>query len=229
MVVGNGLLASVFSDYQNVNDTIIFASGVSNSIENRKEAFQRELQLLKDTVLNNPRKRIVYFSTFSIVDPTVNERPYVKHKVEIENFIKQNCNSFIIFRVSNVVGSRGNKNTILNYFVDAILNEKNITVWKNAERNIIDVDDLFDVVNKILIANIINNTTVNLGTSESMNVTHIIHVMENHFSKKALATYVNKGNSLKINIEKIKPILDKIEFKKGTGETYLYQLLEKYY
>ncbi|WP_136480568.1 NAD-dependent epimerase/dehydratase family protein [Cognatitamlana onchidii] len=229
MVVGNGLLASVFVEYQNVNDTVIFASGVSNSIETRREAFQRELLLLEDTVFSNPEKQIIYFSTCSIADPTVNERPYVKHKVQIEKFIEENCNSYIIFRVSNVVGSRGNKNTLLNFFVDAILNEKSLTVWKNAERNIIDVDDLYDVVDKILTSKNINNTIVNLGTSESINVVDIICAIENYFSKKALATYINKGNKLKINIEEIKPILDNIELRKGTGEAYLYQLLEKYY
>ena len=45
MVIGNGLVASAFSKYKNDDDVIIFASGVSNSSTNKKEEFEREINL----------------------------------------------------------------------------------------------------------------------------------------------------------------------------------------
>lgn len=47
MIVGNGLIAKEFLEYSNSKNILIFASGVSNSKEERVDEFLREENLLR--------------------------------------------------------------------------------------------------------------------------------------------------------------------------------------
>ena len=67
MIVGNGLIASLFYDVDR-EDVIFFASGVSNSLETELSEFQREEDLIRETFTQNPDKLFAYFSTCSIYD-----------------------------------------------------------------------------------------------------------------------------------------------------------------
>ena len=60
MIVGNGLIASLFYDVDR-EDVIFFASGVSNSLETELSEFQREEDLIRETFTQNPDKLFVYF------------------------------------------------------------------------------------------------------------------------------------------------------------------------
>jgi hypothetical protein len=66
MVVGNGMLARKFANYINDDSVVIFASGVSNSLEIARSEFIREQLLLEKTILENVEKKIIYFSTCSM-------------------------------------------------------------------------------------------------------------------------------------------------------------------
>ena len=50
MIIGSGLLASEFSDLEENNSIVIFASGVSNSLETNNAKFNREEQLITNTI-----------------------------------------------------------------------------------------------------------------------------------------------------------------------------------
>jgi hypothetical protein len=52
MIIGRGLLASLFVE-DDRDDTVFFASGVSNSLENRPEEFMREENLVTKTLSEN--------------------------------------------------------------------------------------------------------------------------------------------------------------------------------
>lgn len=67
MIVGDGLIASLFTSHDKEN-VIFFASGVSNSLETKEEEFLREENLIRNTIKNNPNKIFLYFSTCSIYD-----------------------------------------------------------------------------------------------------------------------------------------------------------------
>ncbi|WP_333850847.1 hypothetical protein [Epilithonimonas sp.] len=67
MIIGRGLIASLFRDMDQEN-IIFFASGVSNSLETSPEEFLREENLIRKTFTENPDKLFIYFSTCSIYD-----------------------------------------------------------------------------------------------------------------------------------------------------------------
>lgn len=228
MVIGNGLMAKTFSDYNNRNDIIVFASGVSNSTETRSSEFKREYNLVIDVLKRYPEFKFVYFSTCSIEDKSVEERPYVRHKLKLEDYIASHSNDYLIFRISNVVGARGNVNTLMNYLVDCVKNSTEISLWKYAERNLIDVDDVKFIVDDI-IASKLENSVINIASRNSLSVVNIVEEIESFLGVDAKVDLINKGNSLNIDTSLISLSLDKIEDIKGVGLQYISNLLKKYY
>ncbi len=228
MVVGTGLLATIFEAYKTSNKVLIFASGVSNSKETDLLAFEREFKLLKETIAKYPTLKIVYFSTVSIADSSVNDSLYVQHKIALENYIKKTATMYLILRVSNVVGFKGNPNTIMNFLVSAVKHNTPVVIWANAERNIIDVEDVYDIVVSLLNRHV-TNTTINVAVRESVSVKLILNAIENYYDKTAEVKYINKGEALPIATFEITSELKDIELKYGIGKEYIYRLLEKYY
>jgi nucleoside-diphosphate-sugar epimerase len=228
MVVGTGLLAKTFEAYNASKDILVFASGVSNSKETDPKAFKREFDLLKATNKAYPNAKLVYFSTVSITDASVNTSAYVQHKIMLENYITKHVNSFLILRTSNVVGAIGNPNTIMNFLVKAINEERPISIWSKAERNMIDVDDVFYIVDNLLMQKT-NRVTINVATRNSVSVQSIVEEIEVFLGKKAIINSIEKGNSLPIDTSSISNLLFDIEAKSGNEKMYLKQLLIKYY
>ena len=114
MVIGNGMIAKAFYNYQTDDRFIVFASGVSNSATTNKHDYDREKILLERTLADNKEKLLVYISTCSIYDSSLQQSPYVLHKLDVERQIATSGNKYLIFRVSNPVGFTSNKHTFLN-------------------------------------------------------------------------------------------------------------------
>lgn len=227
MVIGNGMIANRFMSYKSDRDKIIFASGVSNSKDTVEQNFLREFELLDKTIKANPEKALVYFSTCSIEDEDLQNAPYILHKKAIENFIKKNTSSFYLFRISNVAGISNNIYTLLNYFIFNILQNNTLTVWKNAYRNIIGIDDMFLIAHHILQSKEYSNRIINIANPENYSVPYIIHKIEDHLQKEAIYHEIERGENYKIDISIIEPLIQKLNIP--FNDDYLSSLLKKYY
>ena len=56
----------------------------------------------------------------------------------------------MIFRLPQIIGKNGNKNNIINFFKNKLINQELIEVQKNSKRSIIDIEDVVQVVNKFI-------------------------------------------------------------------------------
>jgi nucleoside-diphosphate-sugar epimerase len=227
MVIGNGMIAKRFETYKDNNQFVIFASGVSNSKSTNDDDYNRETELLQTTITNNKEKTFIYFSTCNIYDPSENKSMYVLHKKKIEKYIINNQSSYYIFRVSNAVGKSKNRNTILNFFVYHILNKINFDLWYNATRNLIDMDDIYQIVHFIILGNLFTNQVINIANPSNYKVKDIVAAIENFWKIKANYSKIKKGCSFEIDISLIEPIIQKIPIH--FGEDYLCRLLQKNY
>ena len=227
MVIGNGMIANRFMSYKDNDDIIIFASGVSNSKDTIEENFIREFQLLHKTVSDYTDKTLVYFSTCSLEDNDLALAPYVIHKKTVEEFIKNNVARFYLFRISNLAGTSNNPYTLLNYFIFNILKNLPLTVWKNAYRNIIGIDDMFSIANHLLQKKENINTTINIANPVNYSVPYIVKTIEHHLNKRATANELDRGNDYKIDVSLIEPLFNKLNIQ--FNENYLAALLKKYY
>ncbi|MBP8060858.1 MAG: NAD-dependent epimerase/dehydratase family protein, partial [Cloacibacterium sp.] len=149
MIVGKGLIASLFTDVDQ-EDIVFFASGVSNSLETEKSAFLREENLLRKHLTENPEKIFIYFSTCSIYDSSKNGSLYVNHKLKMERLVEDLATKYLILRVSNAVGKGGNPNLLMNYLVNSVKEEKIINVHTLATRNLIDADDIKNITLELI-------------------------------------------------------------------------------
>jgi len=111
VIVGNGDIASVLNDR---TGALIFASGVSNSNCTDELEFQREIGLLRFNAIASLSfgiKCCFYFSTLSI---NFKVSRYTKHKLEMEDLVKQYFPSYNIIRIGNISWGN-NPNTFINY------------------------------------------------------------------------------------------------------------------
>jgi len=225
MIIGNGLIANALKSIDTEN-ILFFASGVSNSLENRPSEFDREHELLKNTIGNHPDKAFVYFSTCSIYDSSKNNSQYVLHKLKMEQIIADQCDQYFILRVSNAVGHGGNPNLLVNYLVREISNKNKITVHTRATRNLIDVKDVVAITQDIL-SNFDANQIINLAYIQNYSIIEITETISDILQTEPLLQLQNEGSGYEIEISKIESY-----FKRNNltdKEEYLKNLISKYY
>lgn len=221
MIIGNGILAAAVRSYDR-KDVIFFASGVSNSLEKNPAEFEREISLLAKITEEFPNKKLIYFSTCSIYDPSKKESPYVNHKLNAEKFIKEHCKSFIIFRVGNAVGRGGNPNTLINFLKNSVLSGNRFTVHNNARRILIGTDDIALFTEQYI--DEFNNEIINLTYPYQYSLQEILSQLEDHLGKKAV--YENTDEGSYYNIE-FNPHTESF-FAGISSEDYLKKLFSAY-
>lgn len=225
MIIGNGLIASLFKD-TNREDVIFFASGVSNSLETRPEEFLREENLIKKTIQENPWKIFIYFSTCSIYDSSKTGSDYVLHKLKMEQLIKESVEQYLILRVSNAVGKGGNPNLLMNYLIRSINNGETINVHTKATRNLIDAEDVQNITHQLLNENQLNKI-INVAYLQNYSIIEILEIIERFYDKKLDLNLVKSGSGYDINIPDVEDYFK--SHKLTNKEAYLCRILEKYY
>ncbi len=225
MIIGKGLIASLFADCDREN-TIFFASGVSNSLEIRPEEFSREENLIQETISANPDKIFIYFSTCSIYDSSKTGSNYVLHKLKMEQKIKDLCEKFLILRVSNAVGKGGNPNLLVNYIINAVKNDETINVHTKATRNLIDAEDIRNITLELADKKSLNKI-INLAYIKNYSIIEILEIIERFFNKKVNINLIKSGSGYDITIPDIENYFTKNHL--DNKEIYLQKILKKYY
>ena len=225
MIIGNGLIASLFTDCDQEN-IIFFASGVSNSLETSQKEFLREENLIRKTIVENPDKIFIYFSTCSVYDSSKTESQYVLHKLKMEQIIIQLCPQYLILRLSNAVGNGGNSNLLMNYLVRSVKNNEIINVHTKATRNLIDVEDIKNITNQ-LINKLYFNKIINIAYPENYTIIEILEIMEKFYQTKLYLNLVKSGSGYGIDTYDVESYF--IQHALTNKETYLHKILEKYY
>lgn len=167
-IVGNGDLASALKNkWCDITPSFVFfASGVSDSLCTDEYEFDRERSLL----LSQPKnKHIVYFSTLSI---EYKDSAYTRHKVKMENLIKENFSKYTIIRIGNITWG-SNPKTLLNFIRNKIKNNEHFEV-QNVSRNVIEKKDLLRVINNITFG---ENSLIHLE-GKNMKVSEIVDMIK---------------------------------------------------
>jgi len=227
MIIGNGLIAQTFMDYKYRDDVVIFASGVSDSVNSGEKDFNREEKLLKMILNEYPQNLFIYFSSCDIVNPIMNNKPYYKHKMRMENLIITMTKNYYIFRLPQVVGHRGNNNNLINFFINKIKHKERLLIYPNVWKSIIGIADVFRMSQYIIDSKCYPSSIINITNPNNLSIKQIIQKIECYLNKKALVDEDNKVEvnpvyDCKISIE-LAQILD-INF----GDEYLDKILCQY-
>lgn len=225
MILGRGLIATAFKEYEKDNNVIIFASGVSNSKEVNNLLFLKEEELLKKTILDNKNKVIVYFSSCDINNYKMNIK-YYQHKHNMEQLIEKYCEKYYIFRLPQVVGKTNNLNTFFNFLLSKIYLEEEFLVYENASRNIIDIDTVVNLVTYIIKNKIFLNSITNIAYPLSFKVQDIVENMVQYLNKRGNFTKMEHINVCDIDVSSIIDIYKILKIE--IDDNYPKKLIEKY-
>ena len=227
MVVGNGLIANAFSEFRESDRYLLFCSGVSNSTSRNPADYARESELLERSVVAHPEKQLVYFSTCSIGDPSMQESMYVAHKRRLEEWIATHCDAWSVFRLSNVVGRTPNAFTVLNFLVNAVRSGAHFRLWTGSTRNLIDIDDVAAIVTAALAQDLAQDRVLNVANPVSYPVPRIVAAIEAFLGRSGNFEPVPIGADFEIDTQPIATITAQLGLE--FGDRYLEQLLHKYY
>lgn len=226
MVIGSGMLATAFMyDKINSDNVIIFASGVSNSLETDKLAFNREVDLLLNHASTSAR--LVYFSTVSIFDPSLSDSPYVLHKLYIEEMISAHFKNYLIIRLPIVVGKSTNPNTLTNFLYNCIRSGKSFNLYTNAQRYLIDLDDVVFLTSQLL-QKVHENCKINLVLDNKTSIQSIVYLLAEIIGRQPYFNEVPRGSDYDIDNTFVKDLLGEDYFQ-IQGSEYIEKLLKKYY
>lgn len=228
MIIGSGLLAHAFSRIFSLHDDVcIYAAGVSNSNCTDVREFTRERQRLENALLQmTDVGTFVYFGTCSVGDPEAQNSPYVEHKLAMEQLARKHP-GHLILRLPQVAGRTSNPHTLLNYLYARISRSESFNVWINASRNIIDVDDVAVIAQKLIWDNSARNATINIANAITYPMLEIVRTMETVVGKRAIYNRVERGSKYDIDISAISSVIGKAGIK--FGDDYLISTIEKYF
>ena len=210
-IIGSGFIASGFKKHLNFikkNNIIIYAAGISNSLEVRRKKLNIEISRLKKFIQDN-KKKLVYISTYSVNDNSRKNKLYVKNKIKIEKIIKSNINDYIIIRLPEIIGKSKNPNTLTNFFYNNLIKNKPFKVFKNSRRNLLDIDDAIKNCLKIIKINKKKNKIINLLNRRFYTPLQIVSSFEKILKKKVFMNLMTQslGNG---NLKVISFFLQKI-------------------
>lgn len=232
MVIGNGMIAKAFAHYQNIDNILIFASGVSNSKIKDKNEYFRELNILSRAIEENQNKKLIYFSSCAMFDPDEWNSDYVRHKRTMEVWVNTKCSQSIIFRLPNVVGKSDNQNTIVNFLYTNLKEQKIFDLWVNAYRNVMDIDDVVKTCDYIIQKSKLAVEVINIANPVNYPVADMMIWMEQFFGKKMIYFPIIQGSDFEISIPQfVKEAFKnkKIDFHLDDPEVYFKKILSKYY
>lgn len=225
MIVGNGLIANSFKKSKiSFEEYIIFASGVSNSQEQRESEFEREKELILS--YKKSTKKFIYFSSIHILDPSQKDLKYVKHKLEMEKLIKNNFTNYNIYRLPIVMGRGGNKDSLFNFLYNSIKNQKQMEIYNKSYRYVIGVDDIVEFVFKTIG---VNNKIINLVFNRAFNIMEIIQCFENNLNTLAKYNSIDKGAFFEVENNVISQFFSEDILAYYGATDYLNSIIKKYY
>ena len=228
MIIGRGLVANAVKGI-NSNELIFYANGISNSVLDEFDKNNFEIKELEAIANYHPDPLLVYLSTSQVNSPINQSRPYVKHKLFVEEFISNHFAHYVIVRTSNLVGyNPWNCHTLFNYLHHALAVNQPILVNPFLIRNFLDVDH-FVLLLEAYLNNYEKNKVVQIVNPESYAMQQVIDQFEKFFSKKFVLTTVNNGNDFAFFDLNTDLSVELMEKSTVHFNDHIIELLKKYY
>jgi nucleoside-diphosphate-sugar epimerase len=226
MIVGSGMMARAFAAWRGDRDVVVFASGVSNSLETDPAAFAREKALLTETRAKHPEALLLYFGTCSVDDPDRRETPYVLHKLEIELLLEQAGAPWMVLRLPLAIGPGHRGRALAQFLYDRVSRGEAFEVLQRATRYPIDVADVVRIARRFVADRAQWNRRINVAL-RAYPVIEFVRVMEAIVGKRARYHLVPKGRHYAVHCPELAAIARELNLESDEG--YLERVLRKYF
>ena len=114
---------------------------------------------------------------------------------------------YLILRLPQLAGHSANPHTLLNYLYARISRSERFSIWGNAARNIIDVDDVVKIARYIIDKTKLRSDTVNIANVYNYPIKDLVSTMERVCRKNAIYDVIERGTSTWIDVQTILPLL----------------------
>ncbi|MGC1550847.1 MAG: hypothetical protein WA777_20180 [Rhodanobacter sp.] len=226
MIVGKGLLAQAFEPYFGASaDVLVFASGVSNSLETRDDEFAREHALLCRSLAGHAQ-RFVYFGSCGVATAEAELTAYMKHKKRMESLVLAKPGGLVL-RLPQVVGRTENHHTLTNFLHDRVSSGEHFSVWSHAERNLIDIDDIAAIGAALAVEMTGESSAISIAAEKSLPMREIVRIFEHVLGKRANYSLMDKGATMDIDTTRNKQVSARLGIHLGDG--YVEGVVRKYY
>ncbi len=221
MIIGSGQLAKAFQKSKLKDDTCIFASGVSNSSCTDERQFEREKNLLIDTLKNNSDKKFVYFSSCALSAIEYPKNDYYKHKANMEDIIKEHSKKYYIFRVPQLFGDFiDNHKTLINFIYTSIEYNQKFNIYDEAYRYVIEINDVIKIVESYLTHHD-SCMTVDIANTYRYKVLDIVQIFEKILNKKANYEVIQKKDKYTLDSRNMIDFINRNKLNFKFGKDYL--------
>jgi len=224
-VIGNGQLAKAFHNFLD-NNVVILASGVSNSNCTDKQQFEREKNLLVDTLNKNKDTKFVYFSSCALSADEYPQNDYYRHKESMENIIKKYSNNYYIFRLPQLFGDLILHKTLINFIYKSIEHNHKFNVYDEAYRYVIEINDVRKIVETYL-KHHDSCMTIDIANTYRYKVLDIVETFENLLNKKADYEIVKKEDKYILDLFHNNTFIKEHNLNILFGKNYLKHHLKK--
>jgi len=226
MIIGNGQLAKAFHKSQLKDDVCIFASGVSNSNCTDEKQFERERNLLIDTLKSNSDKKFVYFSSCALSASEYPKNEYYRHKADMEDTIKKYSKSYYIFRIPQLFGDLIIHKTLINFIYKSIEHNHKFNIYDEAYRYVVETNDARKLVEAYLTCHD-SCMTVDIANPYRYKVLDIVQIFEKLLNKKAHYEVVQKEDKYLLDMTTLKNFVIEKELDIEFGKEYLIKKLRE--
>lgn len=220
------MMAKAFSAFRGRTDVVIFASGVSNSLETDPAAFKRERELLQDVRKGHPGALLVYFGTCSVDDPERRDTPYVQHKLGMEALLAESRGAWLVLRIPLAIGRNPGSRTLAQFLHERIARGEPFEVWEGAARFPVDVDDVFRIGSRFIDDPAMWRRCINVALRQ-FPVLDFVRVLEEIVGRKANYSLARKGQRYELDCPEILQIAEELGLDLTEG--YLAKVLHKYF
>lgn len=226
MIIGSGMMARAFAAYESNPEVLVFASGVSDSMEQRPSAFARERDLLAQALAAHRDALILYFGTCSVYDPDRRDTPYVGHKVAMEELIAASPNPWMVLRLPLAIGPGHRGNALANYLYERIQRGEPFDVWAGATRYPIDVVDTSRIASRLLADRAFWRRRINVAL-RAYRVMDFVAILERIVAKRAQYNLLHQGQPYEVRCPELASLAGELQLDMSEG--YLEKVLRKYF
>jgi nucleoside-diphosphate-sugar epimerase len=168
----------------------------------------------------------LYFGTCSANGLLASTSPYVQHKIKMEKIVEEHPR-YLILRLPQTAGKTENPHTLLNYIFARIIRSERFQVWKNARRNIIDVDDVVRIAIGLALEEGVRRESINVANFLDSAMVDIVELMAKVVGKKAIYDCLDRGDAYPIDTRRIREVAPRcgVIF----GPKYLEIVIRKYF
>jgi nucleoside-diphosphate-sugar epimerase len=141
----------------------------------------------------------LYFGTCSVAEPDALNTPYVQHNLATERLLMAHP-GHLILRLPQIAANTGNPHTLLNTLHRYLATGEEFSMWRNAYRNIIDIEDVLSITQRYVADPLQRRRCINIANPSSSPIGDIVAAKERAMGARMNLRSIERGAHYPIDV-----------------------------